>query len=120
MVILKFKHPSHWEVVQVTVIYTFPIVCIRENRNADSYTWDCQTFFVINHIPTKRASYTLSCCLCVAVGGKKVADWISVSPEGLPPEEHLLSDFLQAEGGRMSGHIPLLTVGLTQELQTQI
>lgn len=43
------------------------------------------------------------------MGGKKVADWIFVSPEGLPPEERLLSGFLQDDRGRMSGHIPLLT-----------
>lgn len=29
------------------------------------------------------------------MGGKKVADWIFLSSEGLPPEEHLLSGFLQ-------------------------
>lgn len=40
---------------------------------------------------------------------KKVADWIFVGPEGLPPEEPLLSDFLRGDRGRASGHIPLLT-----------
>lgn len=79
------------------------------NRNAESYTWDCQTFSVINHISIKRASYELSCCLQIALGGKKVAAWIFLSLEGLPPEEYLLSGFLQDDRGRMSGHIPLLT-----------
>lgn len=39
---------------------------------------------------------------------KKVAGWIFLSPEGLPPEEHLLSGFLGDDRGRMSGHIPPL------------
>jgi len=109
VVILKFKHASHREVIQIIMIYIFHIVCIRENRKLDRYIRDCETFFVVNHISTKRASYKLSCCLRVAMGGKKVANWIFVGPEGLPPEERLLSGFLQDDRGRMSGHILLLT-----------
>lgn len=72
MVILKFKYSSHWEVIQIILIYVFHIVCIRENKNAERRTGDCQTFFVVNHISTKRASYRLSRCLCVAMIGKKL------------------------------------------------
>jgi len=54
MAILKFKHPSHWEVIQATVVYIFCTVCIKEIKNAVGSMRDCQTFFV-KHTLTKRA-----------------------------------------------------------------
>lgn len=58
----------------------------------------------------QREHHRNSPAVCVLLWeGKKVADWIFVSPEGLPPEERSLSGFLQDDRGRMSGHIPLLT-----------